>query len=153
VDFVMERTVSKKPRVALVAHDHSKPALLSLARDHESTLKELDLVATQHTGELLARHTGLTPVRLVASGPLGGDLVIASEIVKGRIHALIFLCDTTQTHPHQNDIDALLRVATLYNIPLATNPVTAALVLSSGILQPDNRLEKRRRIREASSLH
>ena len=127
--------MTQKPTIALVAHDSCKPALLALARDYESDLKDCELVATRHTGYMLASHTKLQPTRTLESGPLGGDLELASLVVNGGIDALIFLCDTTQTHPHQSDINALLRISTLYDIPLATNITTAKLVLSSNLVK------------------
>ena len=123
--------MQRRPTIGLVAHDSCKPALLALARDYEAALSSCQIVSTENTGHMLRAHTKLTAQHLVESGPLGGDLQIASQIVEGLIDALVFLCDATQTHPHQNDINALLRISTLYDIPLATNVSTARLVLDN----------------------
>ena len=123
--------MQRRPTIGLVAHDSCKPALLALARDYEAALGGCQVVSTENTGHMLRAHTKIVAQQLVESGPLGGDLQIASQIVEGLIDALVFLCDPTQTHPHQSDINALLRISTLYDIPLATNVTTARLILDN----------------------
>ena len=123
--------MQRRPTIGLVAHDSCKPALLALARDYELALGSCQIISTENTGHMLRAHTTIAAQQLVESGPFGGDLQIASQIVEGLIDALVFLCDPTQTHPHQSDINALLRISTLYDIPLATNVATARLVLDN----------------------
>ena len=144
--------MSDKPTIALVAHDSCKPALLALARAHAEVLKHCNLVATHNTGHMLTSHTTLecAPRRSLA---LEGDLELAAQVINGGIDALIFLCDTTQTHPHQSDINALLRVSTLYDIPLATNATTARLVLTSPVVRPSCNVPETGTAQETGPLH
>lgn len=114
--------------VALVAHDGKKQELLDLARSHREILTAFRLVATRSTGSMISRELGL-PVELVDSGPRGGDLQIGSRIVEQRIDAVVFLRDPLAAHPHEPDIQALLKVCDVHSIPLATNSATAEILL------------------------
>jgi methylglyoxal synthase len=116
--------------IALIAHDGKKDDLQRFAQAHREELARFDLVATGTTGKRIADATGL-PVERVLSGPLGGDAQIAARIAAGRIHALIFLVDPLYAHPHEPDIQGLLRICNVHNVPLATNLATAEMVLAS----------------------
>ncbi|MFP3879750.1 MAG: methylglyoxal synthase [Dehalococcoidia bacterium] len=114
--------------LALVAHDSKKDALVQLVKAHKGELTEVDLIATRDTGQLTQERTGL-PVRLLQSGPLGGDQQIGALIASGGVNAVIFLRDPLTAHPQEPDVSALLRICDVHNVPLATNLATAEAVL------------------------
>ena len=116
--------------LALVAHDGKKDDLLSLARQYRSTLSRLHLIATSHTGSILAEALDL-PVECTASGPQGGDLQIGARIVDGDVDAVVFLRDPLMAHPHEPDIQALMKVCDVHGVPLATNLASAEILLRS----------------------
>ncbi len=116
--------------LALIAHDNCKPALLDWASQHQAILAEHDLCATGTTGAQLAKTLGL-PVRCFLSGPLGGDQQIGAAIAEGQVHALIFFWDPFQPMPHDPDVKALLRLASVWNIPVACNSATASLLIGN----------------------
>ena len=120
--------MTKRPMLALIAHDSQKDALLRLASQEEYQLRHEFLVATQTTGQLIAAAGLHLAVGTVESGSRGGDLQIAAGIIEGKVDGVIFLHDKKANHPHQADIDALNRVAALYGIPVATT-VEAARIL------------------------
>lgn len=115
------------PTIALIAHDGKKPDMVALVKDNLAFLGAYELVATGHTGELV-RDAGLEVHRFL-SGPKGGDAQIAAEVATGRCHAVIFLRDPLGMHPHDPDISMLMRVCDVHNVPLATNPATARLII------------------------
>jgi methylglyoxal synthase len=122
---------SQRPAVlALVAHDEKKDDLSRLARQHRSTLARLHLLATSHTGQELSRELDL-PVECVHSGPEGGDIQIGARIVEGRVDAVVFLRDPLTAHPHEPDIQALLKVCDVHGVPVATNLASAEILLRS----------------------
>ena len=120
-------------RIALIAHDNLKQDMLDWARFNRGTLAKHELSATGTTGKLLVEELGLD-VHLFLSGPLGGDQQIGAAIAEGRIDFVIFFWDPLEPHPHDVDVKALLRVAVVYNVPLACNRATADYVLSSPLL-------------------
>jgi len=103
--------------LALVAHDSKKDDMVQLVKAHRDQLVDIDLVATRGTGQLIQELTGL-PVRLIQSGPLGGDQQIGAMVANGDVQAVIFLRDPLTSHPHEPDVSALLRVCDVHDIPL-----------------------------------
>ena len=120
-------------RLALVAHDNMKREMLEWATEHKDELKRHTLIATGSTGKLIADSTGLTLERM-RSGPLGGDQQIGARISDGGIDVLLFFWDPLEPQPHDPDIRALLRIAVVWNIPVACNRASADFILSSPLL-------------------
>jgi methylglyoxal synthase len=123
-----------RKRIALIAHDNRKPDMLEWARYNRDTLAQHELYATGTTGALIAEELDL-PVHLFLSGPLGGDQQVGAAIAEARIDFVVFLWDPLEPHPHDVDVKALLRIAVVYNVPLACNRATADFVLSSPLLR------------------
>ena len=119
--------------IALIAHDGKKVDMVAWATLNRSKLNEYHLVTTNTTGKLLEEKVGLQ-VERVLSGPQGGDAQIAARVAQGEIDGVIFLIDPLGKHPHDPDIQTLLRVCNVHNVPLATNIATADLVISAGTL-------------------
>jgi methylglyoxal synthase len=126
--------MSRRKHVALIAHDNRKADLLDWARFNRTTLGRHELHATGTTGALLAEELGLEVHRFL-SGPLGGDQQIGAAIAEGRIDFVIFFWDPLEPHPHDVDVKALLRIAVVYNVPIACNRATADFVLSSPLME------------------
>src|SRR5918996_932704 len=116
------------PVVALIAHDAKKSDLLRLVTGNLRLFDGFRLLATRTTGQLIRTELEL-PVELMASGPMGGDLQIGARIVEERIDALIFLRDPLTSHPHEPDIQALLKVCDVHQVPVATNLASAEILL------------------------
>ena len=117
-------------RIALIAHDKKKDAMIKLAIKFKDVLAKHEIYATGTTGTLVMGETGLK-INRMKSGPLGGDQQIGSMIAEGKIDILIFFCDNLITQGHQQDVGALVRLASLYNIGFATNRTTADMLLTS----------------------
>jgi methylglyoxal synthase len=122
-------------RIALVAHDNRKQDMLEWAAYNRATLARHELVATATTGRLLADELGL-PVTCLLSGPLGGDQQIGARIAEGLVDLMVFLWDPLAPHPHDPDVKALLRVAVVWNVPVACNRASADFMVSSPLLAP-----------------
>jgi len=117
-------------RIALIAHDKKKDDMINLAKKYKDILGEHDLYATGTTGTLIMGSTGLK-VNLKMSGPLGGDQQIGSMIATNRLDLVIFLRDPLTAQPHEPDVNALLRLCDVTNIPLATNTSSAEIMLQA----------------------
>ena len=120
-------------RIALVAHDNMKREMLEWATEHKDELKKHTLIATGSTGKLIADSTGLAIERM-RSGPLGGDQQIGARISEAGIDVLLFFWDPLEPQPHDPDIRALLRIAVVWNIPVACNRASADFILSSPLI-------------------
>jgi methylglyoxal synthase len=116
--------------VALIAHDNKKDELVELAVRFREALSRYDLIATGTTGGRIADATGLDVLR-VQSGPLGGDAQIASRVAQGEVRAVIFIVDPLYAHPHEPDVQGLVRICNVHNVPLASNLATAEMILDS----------------------
>lgn len=116
--------------LALIAHDHKKDELVKLAVQFREVLARYELLATGTTGTRIAEATGLDVLR-VLSGPLGGDAQIAGRVAQGEVRAVIFLVDPLYAHPHEPDVQGLVRICNVHNVPLAMNVATAQMILDS----------------------
>ena len=123
-------SMSSRKRIALVAHDRQKPALVAWAKENRDILETCELWGTGTTGGLIAKETGLD-VSLLKSGPLGGDQQLGAMIAEGRLDILIFFADPLTAMPHDVDVKALLRISTLNQTVLACNRATADFVIAS----------------------
>ena len=132
--------IEKAKHIALVAHDGKKKELVDWCDKNKDILKSHFLCGTGTTARLIAEKTGL-PVKGYNSGPLGGDQQIGAKIVEGNIDFMIFLWDPLEAQPHDPDVKALLRIAVLYDIPVANNLATADFLLTSKFM--DETYERR----------
>lgn len=119
---------------ALVAHDRMKPVLADWAFEHEAALRPHVFFCTGTTGHVLKERCPALDVTRLASGPLGGDQQIGAMIVEGRIDAIVFFVDPLSPMPHDVDIKALLRLAVVYDVPIALSRKTADLFVAAGVL-------------------
>lgn len=120
----------KRKTLALISHDGKKADMVAFVMDHRRRLLDFDLVATQTTGALIEEKTGLA-VRCMLSGPYGGDAQIAALVAEGRVNAVFFFLDPLGKHPHDPDIQSLLRICNVHNVPLATNIASAVLLINA----------------------
>lgn len=120
----------KQITIALIAHDNKKPEIIEWAERNKQILSQFSLCGMGTTAKKIQQATGLE-VKGYLSGPLGGDQQIGALVAEGKIDLVIFLCDPLQAQPHDPDVKALLRIANVYNVSIATNVATADLVIKS----------------------
>jgi methylglyoxal synthase len=125
--------MTAKDKLAVIAHDGRKADLVAWATFNRQRLSEFELVATATTGSLLREKVGLD-VDSVLSGPMGGDAQIAAMVAEGRIRAVFFFVDPLSAHPHDPDIQTVMRVCNVHSVPIATNVAGADLFLASPLL-------------------
>jgi methylglyoxal synthase len=119
--------LENKLKIAVIAHDGKKADMVAFIMKRLDFFRQVDVVATGTTGKHI-EHAGLD-VDCLKSGPFGGDAQIASMIADGEISAVIFFIDPLDVHPHQVDVNMLLRICNVYNVPLATNYMTASYII------------------------
>lgn len=134
-DFI-KFTIGKQKRIALIAHDGKKQELVDWCERNKEILQRHFLCGTGTTARLIAERTGL-PVKGYNSGPLGGDQQIGSRIVEGNIDFVVFFWDPLAAQPHDPDVKALLRIALVYDIPIANNLATADFLLHSTFMETE----------------
>lgn len=129
-------TIPKQKNIALIAHDSKKRELIQWCEENKEILKQHFLCGTGTTARMITDVTGL-PVRGYNSGPLGGDQQIGAKIVEGRVDFVIFFSDPLAAQPHDPDVKALLRIAQVYDIPIANNKATADFLITSKFMSEE----------------
>jgi methylglyoxal synthase len=119
--------------LALIAHDGKKADIVAFAMDHKAVLQRYDLIGTRTTGNLMRDKVGLD-VTLMLSGPMGGDAQIAAAVAEGKVEAVFFFIDPLTANPHDPDIQTVLRICNVHNVPIATNAATASFIISTKAL-------------------
>lgn len=131
-----EIKMGKRKKIALIAHDNKKKDIREWARFNKGSLSKHELYATGTTGKILSSELGLEIERF-KSGPLGGDQQIGAKISDGSIDFVIFFWDPLEPQPHDVDVKALLRIAVVYNIPIACNRASADFLISSPLMNEE----------------
>ena len=126
-------TIEKQKNIALIAHDNKKAELIDWCNEHKEILKKPFLCGTGTTARMITDQTGL-PVKGYNSGPLGGDQQIGAKIVEGKVDFVIFFSDPLTAQPHDPDVKALLRIAQVYDIPIANNRSSADFMILSSLM-------------------
>lgn len=135
VDF-LTMTIKKQKNIALIAHDGKKQEMLEWCAANKEILKNHNLSGTGTTARMITDYVGI-PVRGYNSGPLGGDQQIGAKIVEGKIDMIIFFSDPLEAQPHDPDVKALLRIAQVYDIPMANNIATADFLIHSSYMDEE----------------
>lgn len=135
-DDYISFTIGKQKHIALIAHDSKKAELVDWVEKNKAVLSKHFLCGTGTTARMIADKTGL-PVKGYNSGPLGGDQQIGSRIVEGNIDMVVFFWDPLESQPHDPDVKALLRIAVVYDIPVANNRATADFILHSKFMNAE----------------
>ncbi|MGD9487384.1 MAG: methylglyoxal synthase [Calditrichaceae bacterium] len=128
--------IKTRKRIALIAHDNRKNDLLEWAKFNRDLLSEHELFGTGTTGKMIADKLNLS-VHRFKSGPLGGDQQIGAKIAEGGLDCMIFFWDPLEPQPHDVDVKALLRIAVVYNLPLANNRSSADFMISSPLMSSE----------------
>lgn len=126
-------TIEEKKGIALIAHDNEKPKLIEWCKENREILERHRLYGTGTTSRMIVDATGLT-IKAFNSGPLGGDQQIGAKIVEGQIDFVIFFSDPLTAQPHDPDVKALMRIAQVYDIPMAINKATADFMIQSRLM-------------------
>ena len=129
-------TIGKQKNIALIAHDQKKRELIDWCEAHKEILSRHFLCGTGTTARMITEYTGL-PVRGYNSGPLGGDQQIGAKVVEGQVDLIIFFSDPLTAQPHDPDVKALLRIAQVYDIPIANNKATADFLMTSSYINEE----------------
>ena len=129
-------TIGKQKNIALIAHDQKKRELIDLCNAHKEVLKHHFLCGTGTTARMITEATEL-PVKGYNSGPLGGDQQIGAKVVEGRVDFIVFFSDPLTAQPHDPDVKALLRIAQVYDIPIANNKATADFLITSSYMNSE----------------
>ena len=135
MDF-LTLTIGKQKNIALIAHDSKKHEMIEWCEANKEILKGHFLCGTGTTARMITEATGL-PVKGYNSGPLGGDQQIGARIAEGDIDLVIFFSDPLTAQPHDPDVKALLRIAQVYDIPMANNRATADFIISSPLMEAE----------------
>lgn len=129
-------TIGKQKTIALIAHDGKKQEMIQWCEEHKDVLSRHFLCGTGTTARMIADATGLS-VKGYNSGPLGGDQQIGAKIVEGVINFVVFFSDPLEAQPHDPDVKALLRIAQVYDIPIANNKATADFMITSRFMEEE----------------
>lgn len=135
-DSFITFTIGKQKTIALIAHDGKKRELIEWCAENRAILEKHFLCGTGTTARLVAEKTGL-PVKAYNSGPLGGDQQIGAKIVEGVVDFVVFFSDPLEAQPHDPDVKALLRIAQVYDIPIANNRATADFMIRSPLMDQE----------------
>ena len=135
-DSKITLTIGKQKNIALIAHDGKKAKIIAWCEEHKEELKKHFLCGTGTTARMITDRTGL-PVRGYNSGPLGGDQQVGAKVVEGKIDLIIFFSDPLTAQPHDPDVKALLRIAQVYDIPIANNKATADFIITSDFIDKE----------------
>ena len=135
-DSKITLTIGKQKNIALIAHDGKKAEIIAWGEEHKEELKKHFLCGTGTTARMITDRTGL-PVRGYNSGPLGGDQQVGAKVVEGKIDLIIFFSDPLTAQPHDPDVKALLRIAQVYDIPIANNKATADFIITSDFIDKE----------------